>query len=514
MDPTSSKSPRAHDIELKRWSHLVRDAMASRGRSQRDIAATIGVHKTDLGKWLNAEAVPSPWALEALASELELTAVDQMVALGWLGHPSLAVGISGELFHADSVVEFKRITNDLMKLQRRVETVARMPFALVRSVIEPPSELGPTWRKRWNAQIHSRVSGDIYPTPYGLHTEFRLNPGSVAMTRDQLHRSMLGVPILRPFVAANEDDFTIPGPGDSSYTARLKAERLELTALMSAEPLARFGIWVGEGGKAWRSLVPEVPATTAHAHIFISEEEQRSLPAAESPIRLRPSYSSLIVLGTSHLAGPRLGRLLAAALGWAHLNPAQEALETAAGLAVQSWRSPRVRNLIKSKFLSKIKSVEQGTLRDCVISLSQADICGADDVIEALNKMTGAFIVVLDPSDLAVDTHEELETDNTWAGLGVAGWNTARYINAAVTHLKQSLRGGGSEMVAIPFRPALHPGPVDINSVHAAVADELVVIAEAITRRLRVAPPALRELLGTYHDEVNRRAVSVPLHTM
>ena len=51
-----------------------------------------------------------------------------------------------------------------------------------------------------------------------------------------------------------------------------------------------------------------------------------------------------------------------------------------------------------------------GTMRNEVISLSQADILGSDGVIAALQRLTGAFVVLLEPSDAAPHSYELLET--------------------------------------------------------------------------------------------------------
>jgi hypothetical protein len=254
-----------------------------------------------------------------------------------------------------------------------------------------------------------------------------------------------------------------------------------------------------------------------YAHIFVSEEEQRSIPAADHPINIRPSYSPIIIIGASHLAAPRLGQVLAASIGWAHINPAQDAIERLNDTAGLGWRNESVRNAIRGRFLARIESALHGGLRHTVLSLSQADICESDDVVAALNTLRGSLIVVLTPSDRALETYEALELDSamTWAGKSISQWNRANFIRLAVDRVVSSLRSGPSHVITIPFAPEIAPGQgVDINSVHDGVADEIVEVAAAITRRLRIPPDDLSGLLGLYKRQIAGRATRVHIKTI
>ncbi len=78
-----------------------------------------------------------------------------------------------------------------------------------------------------------------------MQTEFRFNPTSERFTLERLRDEMTVAPRLRRYIEANSDDFFDEALERSTDPERI--ELLELLALMSVEPLARFGIRVGVG---------------------------------------------------------------------------------------------------------------------------------------------------------------------------------------------------------------------------------------------------------------------------
>lgn len=504
--------------ELQAWAAEILAEMQNQGITPSQLAPRLGFSRPALVSWLNASCAPSPWALSAIAETLGVSLRSQMTKLGWIPEDGWNIDDrpSSGVLRSDLDREFRQITQNLGQLANRVEALSSTATAITRAVIEPPRELPALWRTRWQAMLSPRPTGTKYPTSYGLAVEFSLRRNEREMSRNTLLRLLGSNPAMKRYLdspAARQ----LAADGHADDTTSFRAQRLELLALMSDEPGALYGDWLGDHGTFWKALSFQADPGP-HTHMYLPGDEQLSISQATRPVvlstlegvtsgRTRRIIDNVLVVSFTYFSAHRIARIIAEALGWAFRNTTQDATRERGFSLGDSWRGDRVTQMIADSATRDVIDSQRRSIPNTIISLSGTDAAISESLLRTLKGQQAPHVLYVRPSIEMMESWERHAYDGRSFGQDTAPTYHARpaaeHACRQIEHVLMT-RPTGS-FTALKLRPKRHIYPSDTTFEDPTLSDWWLRAAWRFIRSFQIGglvSPA--SLLGQHSDALEQ----------
>lgn len=449
------------------WAEEASKRLAESEVSQRSLAEKIGVARSTLIAWLSGSVPPDPSALQTVAYELTWPLYEQIVILGWATAHELPLVGSRSLDNADRAVARGRLALAFEQLRKVLndfyEPVHESPaVAMANAALTDPDQ-------RWEARVFPRVGGLGYRFAEESAVEFCCL--EEPLTREILHD-------LYPDVARTLKDY---GAQADPVRERIACETSELRGRLSRHARAAHvnGTWYGSGGERWKSLARYAKVVEGHVWTQMFIPTADTVTPALDATDIEGDASTILVLGSTFSAAPKICVMLANALGWGATSTT--------GLATARWGRPEHLGGQREAHLAEtLHEILAAPPTRTVVSLGRLDIITKNrTLLDQLRDSATVRTFIVEPGSTVREAWLEQQRDNNaWSGGEVSKLNHPETIAAAFEELHRELDGTTSAFV--PFEIAEITPPSAELFLDPRIGDAIVRCAEGIRRALGI----------------------------